>query len=128
MMEIREAIEERRKQIKELMQEISALELAAEILKGDAKTGKPESQPDMAYAILDDVGKPMHVGQIVAQIKKRFATTVKSNNLGVMLFRYSKRGTRFYKAQGKPNTYVLIKWQELSQRIASAAQTDTLTN
>jgi hypothetical protein len=127
-MEIQAAIEYRRKQIRELQQEISALERAAEILKGNAKTDKPESQPEMAYAVLDDVGKPMHVGQIVAQIKKRFATIVKSNNLGVMLFRYSKRGTRFYKAQGKPNTYGLVKWQEISQRVAAASQADGLAN
>jgi hypothetical protein len=127
-MEIQAAIEYRRKQIRELQQEISALERAAEILKGNAKTEKPESQPEMAYAVLDDVGKPMHVGQIVSQIKKRFATTVKSNNLGVMLFRYSKRGTRFYKAQGKPNTYGLVKWQEISQRVAAASQADGLAN
>jgi len=116
-MNIQEAIEERRRQIKSLEQEINALQMAADILKGSAKTEKPKSQPDMAYAILDDIGKPMHVGQITAQIKKRFSVNVKTNNLGVMLFRYSKRGNRFYKVQGKPNTYGLIKWQEISERL-----------
>lgn len=129
-MNISEAIEERRRQIKRLEQEIDALQMAADILKGSAKTEKPKSQPDMAYAILEDVGKSMHVAQVVTQIKKTFSVTVKANNLGVMLFRYSKRGNRFYKVQGKPNTYGLIKWQALTQRIDSVrtSQSESLTN
>ncbi len=119
-MNIQEAIEERRRQIKSLEQEISALQMAADILKSGAKTEKPKSQPDMAYAVLEDVGKPMHVAQITAQIKKRFSANVKTNNIAVMLFRYSKRGNRFYKVQGKPNTYGLLKWQEISARLGSA--------
>jgi hypothetical protein len=73
----------------------------------------------MAYAVLDEIGKPMHVTQISEQIKKRFSISIKANNLGVMLFRYAKRGNKFYKAQGKPNTYGLIKWQEITQRLDS---------
>lgn len=117
-MTIQEAIEERKRRIRELQQEISALEKAEEILNGNpTPTDKPKSQPDMAYAVLDEVGKPMHVGQVAAQIKKKFANTIKQNNLGVMLFRYSKRGNRFYKLEGRPNTYGLIKWQNISERL-----------
>ncbi|MDQ1407929.1 MAG: hypothetical protein QOG55_3558 [Acidobacteriaceae bacterium] len=120
-MEIQEAIEERKKQIKKLEIEIEALLLAAEILKSGAKaeTEKVKTQPGMAYAVLDEIGKPMHVTQISEQIKKRFSISIKANNLGVMLFRYAKRGNKFYKAQGKPNTYGLIKWQEITQRLDS---------
>ena len=116
-MDIQEAIEDRQKQIKRLEQEISTLQVAAKLLTGSTKTERPQTQPDMASAILEEVGKPMHVTQITAQIKKKFGKPVKSNNLGVMLFRYAKRGNRFYKAKGKPNTYGLIKWQDLSERI-----------
>jgi hypothetical protein len=119
-MQITEAIEERLKQIRLLQQEINALEKAAEILKGTPKTDKPRSQPDMAAAILEGIGKPMHIAQIAAQIKREFGATIKANNLGVMLFRYSKRGSRFYKVQGKPSTYGLVKWQDISERIESA--------
>jgi hypothetical protein len=118
-MEISEAIEERRRQIKKLESEISALVTAAEILRDGAKTEKPKSQPDMAYSILEEVGKPMHVTQISEQIKKQFKVSVKSTNLGVMLFRYAKRGNKFYKVEGKPNTYGLLKWQEISKRLDS---------
>jgi hypothetical protein len=118
-MNIPEAIAEREKKISLLQQEINALQVAEGILKGKANTEKPKTQADMAYATLDDIGKPMHVSQIVAQIKKNFAVTIKANNLGVMLFRYAKRGKRFYKVQGRKNTYGLIKWQDLSERIES---------
>jgi hypothetical protein len=70
-----------------------------------------KSQPDMVYSILEEVGKPMHVAQIVEQIKKKLGVTVNTVNLGVMLFRCAQRGTRFYKVKGKPNTYGLIKWE-----------------
>jgi hypothetical protein len=71
----------------------------------------------MAYAVLDGVGKPMHVSQIALQIKKQFGVAIKNNNLGVMLFRYAKRGKKFYKVEGRKNTYGLIKWQALSERL-----------
>jgi hypothetical protein len=116
-MNIQEAIHEREKQIRHLQQEIKSLQVAAEILKGKASAEKPETQPEMAYAVLEDIGKPMHVTQISEQIKKKFAVSIKANNLGVMLFRYAKRGKRFYKVQGRKNTYGLIKWQEISERL-----------
>jgi acyl carrier protein len=118
--DIRDAIAEREKQIRFLQQEIKSLTVAAEILKGRPSTEKPQTQPDMAYAVLDHIGKSMHVSQIVTQIKKEFSVTIKPNNLGVMLFRYAKRGKRFYKVQGRKNTYGLIKWQELSERLESS--------
>jgi len=127
-MNIQEAIDEREKQIRFLQQEIKSLLVAAEILKGKAPTEKPKTQPEMAYAVLDDVGKPMHVTQVVAQIKKKFSVNIKANNLGVMLFRYAKRGKRFYKVQGRKNTYGLIKWQEISERLESSSHLETLPN
>jgi hypothetical protein len=125
---IQEAIEERKKEIRRIQQEIAALELADHILSKNAKTEKPKSQPDMAANILEQVGKPMHVTQIAAQIKTQFKQTVKSNNLGVMLFRYAKRGTRFYKVEGRPNTYGLIKWQELAERLETIKTATTQVN
>jgi hypothetical protein len=121
-MDIQEAIEDRRKQIKKLEDEIKALVFAAEIIKGDKKTEteKPKTQPDMAYAVLEEIGKPIHVTQIADQIKRLFKIAIKANNLGVMLFRYAKRGNRFYKAEGKPNTYGLLKWQQISERLDSS--------
>jgi hypothetical protein len=119
---IQDAIDDRLKQIKQLEKEIEALQLANEILKGKVSTEKPKTQPEMAYLVLDDIGKPMHVGQIGLQIKKKFGVTIKLSNLGVMLFRYAKRGKRFYKVQGRKNTYALIKWQELPERIESTSK------
>jgi hypothetical protein len=121
-MNIHAAIEERKKQIRKLEDEIKALVFASEILKSDGKaaTEKPKTQPDMAYAVLEEIGKPMHVSQISEQVKKRFQVLIKANNLGVMLFRYAKRGNKFYKSKDKPNTYGLIKWQAVSERLESS--------
>lgn len=116
-MTIEEAIEERRKRVRELQQEINALEKAAEILKGAPTHEQPKSQPDMAYAVLEEVGKPMHVKQVAQQIKKKFSNPINLNTLSVMLFRYSKRRTRFYKLEGRPNTYGLVKWQNISEML-----------
>jgi hypothetical protein len=127
-MNIREAINEKQQQIKKLEQEIGALQIALGILeKTQMPIGfnmQPKSQPEMAALVLEEVGKPVHIRQIAAQIKKTFGVTIKPNNLGVMLFRYSKRGSRFYKAKGKPSTYGLIKWQDLSERIEAARTHD----
>jgi hypothetical protein len=127
-MNIQEAIEERQKQIEHLEKEIAALQLASEILKDKVSSEKPKTQPEMAYSALDDIGKPMHVKQIVLQIKKKFGAIIKPNNLGVMLFRYAKRGSRFYKVQGKKNTYGLLKWQEITERLESAKTSHAMPN
>ena len=112
MRDIQEAIAEKKEQIKRLEKDIEALLRAKDILTGDEETtDKPKSQPDMVYSILEQVGKPMHVAQIAEQIRKKFGIAVKTMNLGVMLYRYAQRGTRFYKVKGKPNTYGLIKWE-----------------
>ncbi len=61
----------------------------------------------------------MHVSQIVEQIKKRYRVSVKTNTLGVTLYRYAKRNSSFYKVKGKPNTYGLVKWQAPTERAES---------
>ena len=116
-MDIQAAIDERKQLIKRVQDEINALEKAADILRGKAQNEKPKTQADMAAAVLDEIGKPMHVSQIADQIKKRFQQTISPNNLGVMLFRYARRQSRFYKAKDKPNTYGLIRWQTIEERM-----------
>jgi hypothetical protein len=74
----------------------------------------------MSAVILEEAGKPMHVAQIVEQMKRKFRVAPKPNTLGVTLYRYAQRGKRFYKVQGKPNTYGLIKWQSLGERADAA--------
>jgi len=112
MSEITAAIQEKLREIARLKKQIESLQEAEEILQGYAKKKEePRSQPQMAAAILDEVGKPMHVSIIAEQMKKRYQQTVKVANLGVMLFRYSKRLKTFYKVKGKPNTYGLSKWE-----------------
>ncbi len=117
MKDIQEAIAQKEKQIEQLRKEIDALGLAEMILKSSGHdTEKPQSQPDMIASILEEVGKPMHVAQIAEQMKRRFHRTVKTTNIGVLLYRYAKRASRFYKVQGKPNTYGLVKWQSVAER------------
>jgi hypothetical protein len=117
-MDIQDAIDTRKKLILRLQEEISALEKAADILRDKNPDEKPRTQADMATAVLDEVGRPMHVLQISGQIKKRFQKTIKPNNLGVMLFRYARRKSRFYKVLDRPNTYGLIRWQSIEERMA----------
>ena len=117
MREIQEAIAEKRRQIDELSNDIKALEKAAQIIERSARrVEKPESQSAMAAAILEEIGKPMHVASIGEQIKRKFQRAIKTNNLGVMLFRFARRGSLFYKVEGKPNTYGLLKWHSVTQR------------
>jgi len=116
-MDIHEAIDEKKKQIDKLEREITALQVAAKILEG-TQPDKSKSQPEMAASILEEAGKPMHVSQLSEQIKKKFGKRIKNNNLGVMLFRYAQRGTRFYKVEGRPNTYGLLVWRPVPEEIA----------
>ena len=119
MNEIQQFIKEKESEIERLRDDIAALRRAENILKG--KSGEsipPASQPKMAVAILEESGKPMHVASIADQMQRKYQQTVKVANLGVMLFRYAKRGKSFYKVKGRPNTYGLIKWESFSERTA----------
>lgn len=120
-MDILEAIAAKEKLIEQLRKEISTLQSAAQILEGDPGE-KAKSQPEMAAAILEQTGKPMHVTQILEQMKRKFRKSPKPNTLGVTLYRYAKRGSRFYKVKGKPNTYGLIKWQTPEERMEHEKQ------
>jgi hypothetical protein len=121
MRNIQDVILEKERQVAHLEKEIVALKLAAKILEDNAsQTDKPMSQPEMAASILAAVGKPMHVSQIADQMKKKFGIAIKTTNLGVMLFRYAKRESKFYKVEGKPNTYGLISSQ-IAEHFKSSA-------
>jgi len=114
MRDIADVIAEKNRQIEKLRKDIDALQKAQSIIENTTpETEKPQSQADMAAAILDEIGKPMHVEKIAEQIKKKFHSTVKKSVLGTVLFRYSRKGKRFYKMEGKPNTYGLNKWQSI---------------
>ena len=115
MKDIYKLLAEKRRQLDLLQREVNALTTAANLLRGEEPSldGVLQSQPQMAVALLEANGKPMHVRIIAEQIKKKFKKTVKKNNLGVMLYRYAQRGKHFYKVPGKPNTYGLLKWQAI---------------
>jgi HB1, ASXL, restriction endonuclease HTH domain len=121
MKDLQEVIAEKYRQIENLRSEINALEKAKQIIEGSSReTEKPRSQPEMAAAILEEVGKPMHVSQIVEQMKRKYGASPKPTTLGVTMYRYAQRGRRFYKVKGKPNTYGLIKWQSPEDHIENA--------
>jgi len=117
MADIHQVIAQKQREIQRLEKEIAALQLADAILSGShGDTEKSKSQPEMVTHILEEVGKPMHVTQIADQMKSRFQVRVKTTNLGVLLYRYAQRNSRFYKVKGKPNTYGLAKWQAMGER------------
>lgn len=117
MKDIYKTLAEKQKQLELLQREIDALRLAAKILGDESVKTSPEgkpSQPQMAVAVLEANGKPMHVHSIVEQIHKKFGVKIKTNNLAVLLYRYAQRGKHFYKDVRKGNTYGLIRWQAIA--------------
>jgi hypothetical protein len=125
-MDIEQAIKEKRRQIEKLEQEISTLERASHILGQTISGEKNLTQPAMVEAILANVGKPMHVDRLIEQIKIRYKRNVKKNNLGVTLYRYADRGSKFYKVPGKPNTYALLAWQKPGEKIRETQEPEDL--
>ena len=113
MKDIYSVLHEKQKQLVILQREVDALRLAMKLL-GEEKLSDEDtklSQPLMAVAILEAMGKPLHVKNIAEQMKKRFKISVKLNNLSVMLYRYATRGRHFFTSSDKPNTYGLLKWE-----------------
>jgi hypothetical protein len=119
-MDIEQVIKDKRRQIEKLEEEIYTLEKASKILGHASMGDKQLSQPAMVETILADVGKPLHLDRLIEQIKSRYKQVVKKNNLGVTLYRYAERGSKFYKVPGKPNTYALLAWQKPEEKIREA--------
>lgn len=112
MKDIYNTLKEKQRELVRLQEEIYALQMAARILGAEdvPRAEGERSQPQMLVAILEANGKPMHVKQIVEEMKKQFKKSVKRNNVSVLLYRYASRGKHFHKVVGKPNTYGLLKW------------------
>ena len=117
MRDIRSVLNDKQQELVKLQREIEALRLSISLLGSDDEESpidkdvdRPISQPKLIASILDASGKPMHVREITYQLKKSFKVEAKKGNLAVMLFRYSRRGSTFYKVPDKPNTYGLLKW------------------
>jgi hypothetical protein len=69
------------------------------------------SQPQMVRLVLLQNNSEMHLREIINTVKERFGKALTPTVLGAVLFRYAKRGSMFYKAPKKPNTWGLLEWR-----------------
>ena len=118
MKEIEQALSEKLKQLEQVQREVDTLRSALQIVRDNSGRSPapilPHSQPQMAVAILEAAGHPLHAKDIASQMRQRFGASVNKVNLGVLLYRYQQRGKHFYKVPGKPNTYGLLKWRPVA--------------
>ncbi len=117
MKDIHKLLNEKRKELERLQREVDALAIAAGLLSNERPVGaevRAQSQPQLVIGILEAVGEPLHIREIVEQLHKKLRKKVKKTNLGVLLYRYAQRGKHFYKVPGKPNTYGLLNWRPLT--------------
>jgi hypothetical protein len=121
MKELYDLLASKRRELQHLQKEVEALELASRLIQGEKPaTQNDTSIPQRIVAILQAEGKPMHVSKIAEALRTKFKISAKKNNLGVLLYRYAQRGSRFYKDTTKPNTYGLIEWKGSEKVVAMA--------
>lgn len=115
MKDIYKLLSEKRRLLEQLQRQVNALTVAANLLRGEEPEADGlQSQPQMIVAILEAHGKPLHVSKIAEEMRKQFKKSVKTSNLGVLLYRHAQRGKNFYKVVNRPNTYGLIKRQAMA--------------
>lgn len=68
--------------------------------------GKRKSQTDLAYEVLDEAGKPLHILEIVKHINTKFGLQVTRNSLISAMLKKVARGQQFVKSGS--NTFGLI--------------------
>jgi hypothetical protein len=86
--------------IKQLRKNVGSIEIEKPIEKS-------LSQIEMVYNILHDVGKSMHVNDIITAAKLKFDLTIDKESLVSALTKRVKRHDRFTKTG--PNTFALIE-------------------
>jgi hypothetical protein len=102
--------------IQELGREIEAVKTTVKLL-GDAQDqtneeqSAPLSQPQMIRAVLAENKSEMHLSEILAAVERKFDKKLKPNVTAAVIFRYAKRGSIFYKAKSKPNTWGLLAFR-----------------
>ena len=111
--------------VNKLSREIDAIRTTVKLL-GDAQdqgteVGQKElSQPQMVRAVLVEKGEEMHLAEIIKAVKNKFNKELTPNVIAAVLFRYSKRGSVFYKA-AKPNTWGLLEFRGTTTPISIMA-------
>jgi hypothetical protein len=121
MKNLHDAIKIKEGQIAQLQKEVAALRLSVKILAEEPQkpgkkaskqapglpTGTVITQPLMVRSVLLDCGVPMHVQQISADIKKKYAVVLDPQYLTSIIYRLMKKGKLFRKAG--PNTFGLLE-------------------
>ncbi len=79
------------------------------LVEKDEAKEKRMSQPDMAFEILKDSQRPMHVSELLVEIEKRFGVKVDRESLVSALTKRIRRQDRFMKVG--PNTFALLTEQ-----------------
>jgi predicted nuclease with TOPRIM domain len=99
-----------------LGREIEAVKTTVKLL-GDAEDQSSDeqsvalSQPQMIRAVLAEHKKEMHLSEILGAVELKFHVKLKPNVTAAVIFRYAKRGSIFYKAPSKPNTWGLLSFR-----------------
>ena len=79
---------------------------AAAASSSEAKTKKGRSHLDMAFDILQEVGHPLHISELLERIQARFAQQVDRESLVSALTKRVVRADRFVRTQ--KNTFGLL--------------------
>jgi hypothetical protein len=71
----------------------------------------PKSSVGQAVIALRESSVPLHIGEILARIKKRGVVDAKKTSLFSTVLKLSKQGRIFYKAEA-PGTFGLMEWRQ----------------
>ncbi len=95
--------------------EVAAIKLTAKLVSGDevppAQEAKQPSQVQMIRSVLQEKGAPLHMGEIVEGVKKKYGKRLNPQMMAAVIYRYAKRGKTFYKDSSRANTWGLLDWQ-----------------
>src|SRR5260370_40654543 len=96
-------LRQKEEQLQLLARQVEALRVAAQLIREEerllGKKAEPEtpSQPEMIRTVFVEYGKPMHVDQLSARIKKKFGIKLKPPYLTSNNDQLMKPGTIFHK-------------------------------
>lgn len=74
---------------------------------GDGHRATQPSQPDMAYTILKDAGRPLHINEIITRAKTTFGVTLSRESLASALTKKVLQHDRFIRTSR--NTFGLME-------------------
>src|SRR5262245_4644101 len=118
-MDLNEIIARKRDELAKVQRELDALLLAkriseemtaAAVAESERSKKQQKSQPEVLEDILRERNRAMHVRDLAPLLSAKVGKKISADYVSSLIYRELKKGKRFRRVEGVPNTFALRDW------------------